>query len=175
MSWHSYNGRYDPADFIVPPELDKGKSQRIQCYIQAAHYRLLNIVARSGHFPFEMKEDVIRWCVLFGLQYLDTLEPGLTRSVMSQANIMNRRLQEQLHQMKFLEWVENARNGISSAVSRGDEETAKEEVAFMYREIMKMPDEPERAFRWKCKYLDALRENFGRFMPTTREEEERGR
>lgn len=170
MSWHDYKGKYDPSDFVVPPELDKGKSQRVQCYIQAAHYRLLNILARSGHFPFEERNDVIRWCIQFGLQYLDTLEPGLTRSVMSQANIMNRRLQEQQHQMKFLEWLELAKTSIASMVSRGDEMSAKEEVAFMWKEIQKMPDEPDRAHRWKCKYLDALWEHFARYMP---EKEER--
>ena len=164
-SWHNYSGKYDPADFIVPPELEKGKSQRVQCYIQAAHYRLLNIVARSGHFPFEERNDVVRWCIQFGLQYLDTLEPGLTRSVMSQANMMNRRNQETMAQMKHLEWLENSKAAIGGLVSRGDEESAKEEVVFMYREIMKMPDEPERSFRWKCKYLDALRTNFGRYLP----------
>jgi hypothetical protein len=164
-NWHDYKGKYDVADFVVPPEIGKGKSQRIQCYVQAAHYRLLNIVARSGHFPFEERNDVIRWCIDFGLKYLDTLEPGLTRSVMSQANIMNRRLQDLQYQEKFLEWMENAKSGIAAAVSRGDDSSAREEVAFMYREIMKMPTEPDRALRWKLKYLDTLREHFRQYMP----------
>jgi len=74
MSWHEYKGKYDPADFIVPPELEKGKSQRVQFYAQAAHVRLLNIIARSGHFPFETKEDVARWCLKHGLEHIDKLE-----------------------------------------------------------------------------------------------------
>lgn len=170
MSWHDYKGKYDPADFVVPPELEKGKSQRVQCYVQAAHYRLLNILARSGHFPFEERNDVIRWCIKFGLEYLDTLEPGTTRSIMSQANIMNRRLQETQFNQTFQAWLGNARNAVTEGLARGDEEGVREEVAFMYREIMKMPEEPDRALRWKCKYLDALRENFGRYMPVVDED-----
>src|SRR5882672_3545621 len=108
MGWHDYKGKYDPADFVVPPELDKGKSQRIQCYVQSGHYRLLNIIARSGHFPFEERNDVIRWCLQFGLQYIDTLEPALTRSVMSQANIMNRHNQDQIAAQTFLQWVNDS-------------------------------------------------------------------
>lgn len=165
MGWHNYQGKYDPANFVVPPELDKGKSQRIQCYIQAAHYRLLNIVARSGHFPFEERNDVIRWCILFSLQYLDTLEPELTRSVMSQANIMNRHNQNQIAEQTFLQWLNDSRQIVQGHVGRGDDDAAREEVAFYNEEIRKMPNEPDRALRWKLKYLDALKENFGRFLP----------
>lgn len=165
MGWHNYKGKYDPAEFIVPPELDKGKSQRVQCYIQAAHYRLLNVVARCGLFPFEERNDVIRWCIQFGLQYLDTLEPGTTRSIMSQANIMNRRLQEQLHELKFQEWLHTARAVITQAVSQGEEDYVKGEVGYMWTEIQKMPDEPERSLHWKKKYVDAMYDNFGRWMP----------
>lgn len=167
MAWHNYTGAYDPADFVVPPELEKGKSQRVQCYIQAAHYRLLNIVARSGHFPFEERNDVIRWCVQFGLRYIDSLpnEQGLTRSVMSQANMMNRRLQEQVANETHLKWLENVRTVIHGYIGRGEVDAAKEEVAYLLDQTLKMPDEPDRALRWKCKYLDSLRENFQQYLP----------
>lgn len=165
MSWHDYNGKYDVADFVVPPELEKGKSQRVQCYIQAAHYRLLNIVARSGHFPFEERSDVIRWAIQFGLQFLDSLEPGLTRSVMSQANMMNYRAQEILGDMKHLEWLEKQKAVVSTYTARGDDGAARDYVAFLLKETMRMPEEPDRQLRWKLKYLDSLRENFARYMP----------
>lgn len=165
MSWHEYKGKFDPADFVVPPELEKGKSLRIQAYIQAAHYRLLNIVARSGHFPFEEQNDVIRWCVSFGLQYLDTLDPGLTRSVMSQANMMNRRAQDIQHEQKHAEWIETQRTAVSTFISAGDEESARDHVQYLWAETLKMPDEPPRALRWKEKYLDALRRLFPRYLP----------
>jgi len=165
VGWHDYKGKYDPAEFVVPPELEKGKSQRIQCYIQAAHYRLLNIVSRSGHFPFEERNDVIRWCIKFGLQYLDTLEPASLRSVMSQANIMERHNANQIAEQTFLKWLDNSRNVVQGHIGRGDEGAAKEDVEFYYREVMKMPDEPDRALRWKLKYLEALKDNFGRLLP----------
>jgi hypothetical protein len=164
VSWRDYRGKYDVNDFIVPPEFGKGKSMQISCRIQAAHYRLLNIVARSGHFPFEERPDVIRWCIKFGLEHIDSLEPSLTRSVISQANIMNRRNQEILAEMKFQEWLNTSKEVLGGYVSRGDEESAREEVRFMYEQIIRMPDEPDRSFRWKCKYLDTMRANFGRYL-----------
>ena len=165
MSWHEYGGKYDPADYVVPPELGKGKSIRIQAYIQANHYRLLNILARSGVFPFEERQDVIRWCILFGLKHLDTLEPGLTRSEMSGINMMNRRNQETLNHMKQVEWIETSKAAIGALAAQGQDDQAREEVMFMYREILKIPDEPDRTHRWKCQMLDALRANFAKYLP----------
>lgn len=165
MAWRDYNGKYDPADFVVPPELEKGKSQRVQCYIQSAHFRLLNIIARSGHFPFEERNDVIRWCIQHGLQTLDTMEPGLTRSIMSQANMMNHRLQEQVHNETFRRWLDLSKSVVFGYVNAGDEDAAREEAAFLWAEIMKMPDEPDRAYRWKVRYADAVREHFGKLLP----------
>ena len=165
MAWKEYSGKYDPADFVVPPQLQKGESQRIQCYIQSHHHRLLDIVGRSGHFPFSNSSDVIRWCIHYGLQYLDTLEPATTRTVMSQANMMNHYLKEQMHQMKHLEWMENLRTHVASLVSRGDEDAARETVALMWREVQKMPDDSPHELRWKLKYLEALETNYSRYMP----------
>jgi hypothetical protein len=167
--WRDYKGRFDPADFIVPPELEKGKSQRVQCYIQSAHYRLLNIIARSGHFPFEERNDVVRWCIQYGLEHIDSLEPTLTRSVMSQANMMNHRLQEQVYHETHLKWLNMSKVVVFGYVNAGDVDAAREEVAWLWTETMKMPEEPDRALRWKLKYLDSLKENFAVYLP----EEER--
>lgn len=164
-SWRDYHGQFDPADFVVPPELGKGKSQRVQFYAQAAHVRLLNIIARSGHFPFETKEDVARFALKHALEFLDKLDPSLTRSVMSQANMMNRRLQEQVFNETFAKWLNDSKMVIQGYLGRGEEDTAREEVAYLWEQTLRMPDEPDRAFRWKLKYLDALRENFKQYLP----------
>lgn len=167
MSWHEYKGKWDPADFVVPPQLKKGESIRLQFYVQSAHYRLLNIIARSGHFPMEERNDVARWCIQYGLQHIDSLEGqnGITRSVMGQANMMNHRLQEYVQSEAHKRWLENSKAAVFGHVNAGDAGAAREEVAYLWEQTEKMPDEPERNFRWKCRYVDALRENFEQFLP----------
>lgn len=167
MAWNTYKGPWDPADFVVPPQLKKGESIRLQFYVQSAHYRLLNIIARSGHFPFEERNDVARFCIQFGLQHIDSLEGqnGITRSVMLQANMMNHRLQEHVQNETHRRWLENSKTVIFGFINAGQEDAAREEVAYLWAETCKMPEDPERNFRWKMKYIDALREQFKLYLP----------
>lgn len=172
MSYHDYKGKYDPADFIVPPNLGKGQSIRLQFNVQAEHWRLLNIIARSGHFPFSHYTDVGRWCVQFGLQYIDSL-PGevmLTRSVMSQANTIDHFLKEQVRQEKYLKTLDQMRYAIHGSIARGEEDQAREDVMYLWNEIQRMPDTPDREFRWKLKYMNAVRDEFKRFLPEYEEQ-----
>lgn len=164
-SWHDYKGKYDPADFVVPPELEKGRSQRLQCYIQSHHFRLLNKLAHCGLFPFEDRADVARWCIHHGLQFLDTLEPGVTRSIIGQANIINHYLKNEIENHKFIDVFTNLKRQVSESIGRGEDDGARESVAFVHKQIMAMPDDTPHDVRWKCKYLDTLRADFGRFMP----------
>lgn len=160
----SYGGRYDPADFNVPPELQKGKSARVQCYIQSGHERALHIIARSGVFPFEKETDVIRWCIKFGLEKLDQLEPRLINSVMRRANMALEVLKDEIERQKHLEVMEQSRTAIHGYLGRGEEEMAKDLVQRLHKIILAMPDEPERELRWKVKYLEQLERDFRQYM-----------
>jgi hypothetical protein len=157
--------KYDPADFIVPPELGKGKSQRVQCYIQSGHYRALNVVARSGVFPFEERNDVIRYCIQEGLQKINVLEPKLIGSIIRQANMMIHHNREEIYNQQFLEWIASTKIVVQGYIGRGEDDAAKEEIGFHYRQIVAMPNEPDREFRWKMKYLDELRKTFPALLP----------
>jgi len=153
----SYRGKYDPADFIVPPQLGKdGKSGRIQCYLQSGHERALNILARSGVFPFEERNDVVRWCIKAGLEKLSDMEPILINSVMRRTNLMIAMAQEEIERMKFFEAFDKLRTAVSGHMGRNDRAMARDLVKRYRDQIEKMPDEPERELRWKIKYLDEL-------------------
>ena len=153
----AYRGKYDPADFVVPPSLGKdGHSERIQCYIQSGHARALNILARSGVFPFEERNDVVRWCIKFGLERLDAMEPTLINSVMRRANLMIAMAQDEMERQKFLEAFDKLRTVVSAHMSRNEREMAKDLLKKYRDQIEKMPDTPERELRWKMKYLDEL-------------------
>ncbi len=164
MSGH-YRGKYDPADFNVPPELEKGRSSRIQAYIQSGHDRALNVIARSGVFPFEKDTDVIRWCIKVGLEELDRLEPQLINSVMRRANVSIELAKEEIERQKFLETMDSTRTAVHAHLGRGDEGMARDLVERIYKQIRSMPDAPDRELRWKLKYLEQFERDFKQFLP----------
>jgi hypothetical protein len=159
--------KYDPADFCVPPELEKGRSARVQCYIQSGHQRALDIIARSGVFPFDKDTDVIRWCIKYGLERLDQLEPKLINSVLRRANMMLEILKDEVARQKHLEVMEKSRTAIHGYLGRGEEEMARDLVQRLHKLILSMPDEPERELRWKVKYLEQLERDFKQYMYET--------
>lgn len=152
-----YRGFYDPAEFIVPPSLGRdGKSERIQCYVQSGHIRALSVIARSGVFPMEEKNDVVRWAIKFGLEELNRREPTLINSVMRRTNLMIAMAQDEIERQKFLEAFDALRTVTSSHMGQNDRASARDMVRRYRDQIERMPDEPERELRWKMKYLDAL-------------------
>lgn len=166
-----YTGRYNPADFIVPPALGKGESQRIVAYVQNEHKRALNIVARSGVFPFEMETDVIRWCILYGLQKLASLEPQLINSHMRRANMMLAVLKDELVLSKHREWMDVIVPQVRGYLGRGEVEMAKATVRYQYAQTMAMPEETDSEVYWKSQWLKVLEENFKELLPHDETEE----
>ena len=149
--------RYDPSDFIVPPQVgDKGHSERIQCRIQSGHYRALGTVARSGVFPYEERNDVIRWCIKFGLERLNQLEPQLIRSVMGQANAAIAIAVEDQHRRKFLELFQPLHEQVSYYLGIGQPEFAGGLIKKIRTAVEGMPDQPESEGQWKRRYLGEL-------------------
>lgn len=155
-----YQGKFDPAEFNVPPSLTKGTSQRLQFYIQSAHARALDVIAHSGHFPWGKDTDVARWCVQHGLQYVDKIDPGVITSVMRQANIINAINDEETRNLKFIENFDKTQTNVLTLKGIGETEMAQDLVMRVWREILQMPDEPEREARWKKKYQDKFESLF---------------
>jgi hypothetical protein len=154
LSWRGSGSKFDPAEFNVPPTLGKGTSQRLQLYIQSAHSRALDILAHSGHFPWGKDTDVARWCIQFGLQYADTIDPGVINSVMREANIINAQNDEAVRKMNFLRDIDKTQQVIMEYRGMGELDLAKDHVNRIWKEIQLMPDEPAREGMWKKKYLD---------------------
>lgn len=157
MSYGSnYQGKHDPAFYIVPPTLDRGHSENIQCRIQASHYRALNIVARSGLFPHEERNDVIRWAIKYGLDHLASLEPRLINTLLMHANLTIARAKDDLYQAKLAEAFDELQRGVTMHLGNNDPASVRELVKYYRDQIEKMPEEPERELRWKLRYLDKL-------------------
>lgn len=162
-SW--YRGKYDPADFNVPPEQKGGHSQKIQANIQSGHARAIEEVIRSGVFPFGKDTDFVRWAIREALLKIDAMEPELINSVMKRANIINYQLQREIERSIFEKTLHNMRDVVRAHMGRGDQEMAKEQVAFVYDQVRQMPDEPASELRWKLKYLEAIEGEFRDLLP----------
>jgi hypothetical protein len=167
MAFGGSSSRYDPADFLVPPELGKGHSERVQFHVQSLHARMVSIVARSGVFPWSRDADVLRWCVQIGLERISELEPSLINSVMRRANIMVELGRDQIYRQKFLEVFNTLRESINSSLALGDQGEARETVGRFRKEILAMPDEPERELRWKLRYIEKLETEYRQFLGET--------
>jgi hypothetical protein len=164
VSWHTYSGKFDPAEFNVPPSLKTGTSQRLQLYIQSAHARALGIIAHSGHFPWGNAQDVARWAIAHGLRYIDTIDPGPITSHVKQANIMDAIAQEEHRKQKFLSTFDSIQQSVNEHRASGDAEMARELVNRVWREIVLMPDEPDYESRWKKKYMDRFEQLFKEYI-----------
>lgn len=159
------SSRYDPADFCVPPQQKGGFAQKVAANIQQGHKRAIEMVVRSGVFPFGVEPDFVRWAIREALLKIDALEPELINSAMRQANCMNYVLQQDLWNGKFTEWTENVRNVVQGHMGRGDMLQARNMVAYCYQQVLEMPDEPENEGLWKQKYMDSLEANFKDMIP----------
>jgi hypothetical protein len=147
---------YDAADFVVPPQVGQKRGERIQCMVQEGHARALKIVANSGVFPHQVKEDVIRWCIKYGLNELAKLEPHLVLSVMSMANAADEILKEHAFYQKFTSLFTSLHEQVSHYSSQGMPEQALRMIAKVRTQIEKMPTGTEFDAMWRGRYLKNL-------------------
>ena len=165
MSNAYYRGssiRFDPAEFFVPPSLEKGTSERLQVWIQSAHSRALDIIAHSGHFPWSKNTDVARWAVQHGLRYVETIDKdiGGLSSLMRQANIITATNDQITRNLTFIANMDKTQQNVLILKGSGDIDEAKDLVMTVWKEICAMPDEPDREARWKKKYMDKFESLF---------------
>jgi hypothetical protein len=152
--------KYDPSDYIVPPSQKNGHSERIQFRAQSTMARALKIIAGAKVFPFGTDQDVARWCLKFGLEHLEKLEPELEglSTVLGQCRLANELLRDELYRFQFLEMFTNLRNAVAQHISHGETDEAKHLVHKTLDTIIAMPTEPEREGRWREKYLKQFEE-----------------
>lgn len=154
--------KYDPSDFIVPPQMGKnGFSERIQCRIQSGHHRAIGILATSGLFPFKQASDVIRWCIKEGLAKLEKIEPGTINSVYQQAEVAIAIARDEVYRQQFLELFNSMATAVGHHIATQNRGQAVALVNKVRQQIGHMPDEPQDQLDWKLKYLKELEERFG--------------
>lgn len=76
--------RYRSDDYLIPATDSAGRSARAQCKVPPLLAREMAEIITSRRFPFRTDSDIVRWCLMFGLNHLATIEasPGfLTRAI----------------------------------------------------------------------------------------------
>lgn len=165
--------KFDPADFVVPPEVGKGKSQRFQVYVQSAHARAMDIISQSGHFPWGKDQDVGRWAIQYGLQHINKIDPELSElnSIMKQANYISEINADEFRNIKFAENIEETQKNVQRYLGLGDVEFARDLVNRCWRRIMDMPEETPRDAMWKKLYQDKFESLFKQYIDYPEEQQ----
>jgi hypothetical protein len=68
--------KYKADDFLVPAADTAGRSARAQCRIPPIIAREIQEIIHQRRFPFRTDSDVVRWCIMYGLDALSQMEPS---------------------------------------------------------------------------------------------------
>ena len=93
--------KHDPSQFMVPESDHNGRSVRIIVQVPPSSNKVINEIVSSGKFPFEIKDDLVRWSLHQGVKELAAMEsctsaiPFLEMGVMlAQMNMDLKRFEE---------------------------------------------------------------------------------
>lgn len=140
------DGDYNPADFIIPARDHQGHSERIYCRVQPQHARAMNVVYKSGKFPFRTEGDLFRWCVVRGLKVLDRLDPS--PGFLSAADAISEILRQEQYLQEFASMFTTMEKVISTHVASGADKEARRLLANVLRHVRGI--EGEEHLKQKC-------------------------
>src|ERR1700751_1981315 len=157
----TYDGRCDPSEFVFPSNDFDGRSIRLRLRVPHLLDRALNKVRESGKFPFELKDDVIRWCLYEGLRKLDSMEACVSLMPLLEMTVT-------LAQAKFdLEMFQDFFTKLDTAILRlGDSgyqtQSARRLVKAIEELVLCMP-----LSRDRNRYLRGLRKRWGHLLTSS--------
>ena len=88
----TYSGKYDPSEFVFPSYDHNSQSKRICVRVPPLLDQALDKVRASGKFPFEIKDEVILWCLHEGLRKLESMEACISVMPMLEITVMLARM-----------------------------------------------------------------------------------
>jgi len=77
------DGSYNPDEFIIPGQDERGHSVRETIRVSSELERDIDIIVQSRHFPYKTKGDLLRHAVVRHLEWLHVLEPGFPTHLLS--------------------------------------------------------------------------------------------
>jgi len=154
----THNGNYDSSEFVFPSNDLDGRSVRLCLRVPHLLDQALDQVKESGKFPFDLKDDVIRWCLHEGLRKLESMEACVSAMPLLEMTVT-------LAQAKFdLEMFQNFFTKLDSAVLRlcnsgYQTQSARRLVKAIEELVLCMP-----LSRHRNRYLRGLRKRWGHFL-----------
>jgi hypothetical protein len=118
----------------------------------------LNKLSESGKFPFEIKHDVIRWCLHEGLRTLQSMEPCVSVTPLLEMAVMLARMDFDLK--RFQNFFAKLDSAILHLCNSGYQTQSARRVAKAIEElVLCMPSSRDR--NW---FLQELRRRWGHLL-----------
>lgn len=77
------DGTYNPDEFVVPAQDDRGHSTRETIRISNELERDIDVIVQSRKFPYKTRGDLLRHAVVRHLEWLHVLEPGFPKHLLT--------------------------------------------------------------------------------------------
>ena len=150
---------YDPSDYIVPAQDNKGHSERLWVRVQPMLDRQIDIIRNSKHFPFRTKGDVVRFAIDKTVrELLSQAEKSGERlaSVMTQVDVIKDFVRDEIYHQDFIQTFEDFNRVIQRYLGSNAMGEAKRVIAQVDAYIERMPD-----CYWKTEYKKKMDKDYG--------------
>src|ERR1700747_1765454 len=154
----TYNGKYDPSEFLIPSSDQNGRSLRIALRVPHLLNRAIEDLRKSCKFPFETRAEIIVWCVYDGLRKLQSMEPCVSVTPLLEIAVMLARMDFDLK--RFQEFFAKLDSAILRLCNSGYQTpTARRVVKAIEELVLCMPSSRDR--HW---FLQELRRRWGHLL-----------
>ena len=152
------NTKCDPSEFLFPSYDPNGRSVRICTRIPASLNQAIEAVMESRKFPFEIRNDLVRWCLYEGLRKLDSMEACVSVMPMLEITLMLARMDFDLK--RFQEFFAKLDGAILRLCKSGYQtHSARRVVKAIEELVLCMPSSRDR--NW---FLQELRRRWGHLL-----------
>ena len=133
----------DLSDFIIPAFNTNSQTSSLVTDFHPGQVRLLDYLVNRDGFPFRQRDDVIRWCVAWGVHTLLGPLPSVHFLMEVKMNI--------LQDDRFELQKDCLGNSVKKYLTAGDKESARRLVALSFEDYCRIPNE-----YWRMRWLSTL-------------------
>lgn len=153
-----FPGDLDPAQFRVSGTDTKGHYDRVWVNLQPMHVQTLDILSKSGKFPYRNRGDIMRHALVRHIHWLERIHKPVN-SVTGALDAMNALLRDAEFRQEFTEYLTKLNKQIEAFVDEGDVPAARKLLLETLRHVETMPEG-----YWKTKYQKSITEKHKRLL-----------
>ena len=151
-------GRHDPSEFVFPGYDLDGRSVRISVRVSLSLNQAIEGVIESRKFPFEIRNDLVLWCLYEGIRKLESMEACVSVMPMLEITVMLARMDFDLK--RFQEFFAKLDAAILRLCNSGYQtQTARRVIKAIEELVLCMPSSRDR--NW---FLQELRRRWGHLL-----------